>query len=175
MDDSNNPSDKEGQNIYEVLFNSSLDALMTLEPPTWNFTSGNPAAVEVFGAKDKKDFLSHAPWNYSPKTQPDGTPSDVKAKEMIMKALKEGGASFEWVHKRLDGEEFFANVLLTKTSINGKDALQATVRDISKLKKTEELLKEKVEELEKFQKIITDRELKMIDLKEEIKRLKGDS
>jgi len=44
-------------------------------------------------------------------------------------------------------------------------------RDISDRKKTEKNLKEKIEELEKFQKVTVDRELTMIDLKKEINKL----
>ena len=29
---------------------------MTLEPPSWRFTSGNPATVKMFGAKNEEDF-----------------------------------------------------------------------------------------------------------------------
>ena len=44
-------------------------------------------------------------------------------------------------------------------------------RDITERKKTEKNLKEKIEELEKFQKVTVDRELSMIKLKKEINKL----
>jgi signal transduction histidine kinase/PAS domain-containing protein len=40
--------------------------------------------------------------------------------------------------KRIDGEEFYATVLLTKMELEGQHILQATVRDISALKKAEQ-------------------------------------
>jgi PAS domain-containing protein len=43
---------RESEEQYRVLFQSSRDAIMTLAPPAWSFTSGNPATVELFGAKD---------------------------------------------------------------------------------------------------------------------------
>ncbi len=42
-----------------------------------------------------------------------------------------------------------------------------------RVKKRTEELQQKVEELEKFQKLAVGREIKMIELKEEIKKLKG--
>ena len=30
---------------------------MTLEPPTWRFTDGNPAALAMFKAKSVADFI----------------------------------------------------------------------------------------------------------------------
>ena len=57
---------------FRVLFEVSSDAIMTLEPPTWRFTSGNPATVKMFRAKDETEFLAQGPWNVSPEFQPDG-------------------------------------------------------------------------------------------------------
>jgi len=33
---------RESEERYRVLFESSHDAIMTIEPPLWNFTNGNP-------------------------------------------------------------------------------------------------------------------------------------
>lgn len=129
---------KESEKRYRTLFDSSMDALMILEPPDWKFTSGNNATVKMFRAKDEKQFVSFGPWDVSPEHQPDGQLSSVKAKNMIMKAVKEGSNFFEWTHKRYKGEDFPATVLLTRIELNGKQVLQATVRDITEQKKTEE-------------------------------------
>ena len=133
---------KESEEKYKILYSSSKDAIMILEPPTWKFTAGNPATIKMFGAKNESDFISRAPWQYSPKHQPDGKLSSVKAKKIIIKAMKEGTNFFEWTHKRLNGEEFLATVLLTKFKLKDKEVLQATVRDISERKKAKEKLLE---------------------------------
>ncbi len=129
---------KKNEEKYKQLFESSSDAIMTLEPPTWRFTSANLTTIKIFGAKDEKEFLSLGPWNVSPERQPNGQISSDQAKLMIMKAMKEGSSSFEWVHTALDGKEFPATVLLTKVEIEkGKPFLQATVRDVTEIKKAE--------------------------------------
>ena len=127
---------------YRLLFESSRDAIMTLEPPSWRFTSGNRATVEMFGAKDQTDFVRRAPWEYSPSCQPDGRPSKGKAKEMIQTAMREGSHFFEWQHMRLNGQEFPATVLLTRFELAGHVLLQATVRDISAQKALEAQLRQ---------------------------------
>lgn len=86
---------REGGRGYRALFESSRDALMTLAPPEWKFTSGNPAAVEVFGLKDQASFVAMCPWKLSPETQPDGRPSADEAREMIGTAMREGSHFFE--------------------------------------------------------------------------------
>ena len=133
---------RESEEKHRLLFESSREAIMTLAPPSWRFTSGNPAALEVFGAQDEADFVSRAPWEYSPPSQPDGRPSQEKAKEMIETAMQEGSHLFEWRHKRLDGEEFPAMVLLTRFELAGQALLQATVRDVSAQEQLEERLRQ---------------------------------
>ncbi|MFH2020626.1 MAG: PAS domain S-box protein [archaeon] len=125
---------------YKSLFETSADAILTLEPPTWKFTSGNPATVKLFRTGTEEKFTTLGPWEVSPKKQPDGTLSAPKAKEMIIKAMKEGSNFFEWTHKRYKGEKFPATVLLTRLERDGRQFLQATVRDITEQKKAEEEL-----------------------------------
>lgn len=156
---------------FQDLFENSRDALMTLEPPSWMFTSGNPAAVKMFEAKDEADFVSREPWDLSPEHQPDGSESAVKAKEIIEIAMREGVHFFEWVHRRIGGEVFFADVLLTRLERDGKMMLQATVRDISDRKKMESQLKDEIHDMEVLLDAAMGREEKMIELKARIKDL----
>jgi PAS domain S-box-containing protein len=123
---------EEAENKFKTLYETSSDAIMTLEPPSWKFTSGNPATIKMFNCKDEKQFISLGPWDISPEKQPDGQLSSDKAKKMIEKAMKEGKNYFEWAHKRYKGEEFSATVLLTKVGEGEKAYLQATVRDLTK-------------------------------------------
>jgi len=122
---------------HRTLFESSRDALMTLAPPSWKFTSANPAALAMFGAKDVAEFTSLGPWQLSPEVQPDGRPSAEKAKDAIETAMREGSHFFEWTHRRLSGEEFPATVLLTRLELAGQALLRATVRDITAQKRAE--------------------------------------
>jgi PAS domain S-box-containing protein len=131
---------------YHGLFENSRDALMTLEPPSFKFTSCNPATLKLFKAETAEEFTSLGPWDLSPVQQPDGCASADKAKEMIGKAMKEGSSLFEWTHKRINGEDFPATVLLTRMEQNGKIFLQATVRDITAQKQAEVALWESQEQ-----------------------------
>jgi len=98
---------------YRSLFDNTRDALIVLESPPWRVASGNQATVAMFRARDKAQLLSYLPWELSPTRQPDGCNSVAKAFEMIETALREGYCLFEWTHRRIDGEEFPADVLLT--------------------------------------------------------------
>ncbi len=128
----------ESEKRFRGLFESSRDAIMTLDPPSWNFTAGNPAAVKMFGTKDEADFVSRAPWELSPERQPDGRASMEKAAEMIETALRDGSRSFAWTHRRTNGEDFDADVLLTRIDLGHKVILQGTVHDLTDRKRAEE-------------------------------------
>ena len=122
---------EEAETKYKLMYETSLDARMILESPKWNFSSGNPASIKMFNLKDEAQLATLTPGDLSPKTQPDGKLSSIKSKEMIEKAIKEGRAFFEWTHKRYNGENFSANVLLSKFEENGKVYIQVTVRDLN--------------------------------------------
>ena len=128
---------KRAEERYRILFEGSRDAILTLKPPSWEFRRSNPAALSLFGMNDESELTGLSPADLSPETQPDGTPSMEKAKEFIDRAMEEGSHFFEWKHKRLDGEEFDASVLLTRMMIGGETVVQATVRDITDQKEAE--------------------------------------
>jgi two-component system, sensor histidine kinase and response regulator len=115
---------------YRTLYDSSRDAIMVLDPNR-GFLSGNPAAIRLFGCRDEAHFKTFTPADLSPERQPDGAPSTVQAAAMIGIALEEGVHYFEWRHRRIDGVEFPATVLLTRMELEGRRLLQATVRDVT--------------------------------------------
>jgi two-component system, cell cycle sensor histidine kinase and response regulator CckA len=125
---------------HRILFEKSHDALMTLAPPNWRFTSGNSTALTMFGALDMEDFLSRTPSDYSPLRQPDGSVSSDKAAQMIDAALREGSQFFDWTYQRRGGQEFPATVLLTRLEIDGERMLQATIRDETEVKRLQAML-----------------------------------
>jgi PAS domain S-box-containing protein len=132
---------RKSEEKYRMLFESSRDALMTIAPPTWKFTRANQAALKLFGVASEGDFTALGPWDVSPEHQPDGRPSAEKALEMIATAMREGSHFFEWEHRRLHGENFAADVLLTRMEIDGHVSMQATVRDITERKRAENMLR----------------------------------
>ena len=122
---------RESELRYRALFESSSDAVLIMAPPSWNFTSCNPAAVRMFNVKDEAELASLGPWKLFPEKQPDGRPSAETAKEIIEAVVREGSRVFEWTHKRLGGEDFPSTVSLTRMELAGQTVLQVRVRDIS--------------------------------------------
>lgn len=161
-----NQNNEQSDGKYKSLFMASRDAIMTLEPPSWKFSSGNPATIELFKAKDEAEFIACEPWKLSPEFQPEGRPSMEKAKEMIFMALQEGSHSFEWIHRKLDGENFPAEVLLSRVEHDEKTFLLAVVRDITEQKRIQDLVG-------KVDKVLVEKELEIMELKKQLKEKEG--
>lgn len=128
---------------YRELYDSSRDAIVTLSLPELKFTSGNNAAVKMFGAKDEAELISKDVFDYSPVKQPDGELSKDKAQVFVKKVLETGSDLFEWTHTTLDHKDFPTMVLLSKIESGGNKYIKASIRDISEKKESER----KVEEL----------------------------
>ncbi|KAF4515884.1 hypothetical protein B566_EDAN000119 [Ephemera danica] len=132
----------ESEQRYRTLIETSRDAIMTLAPPTWCFTSGNPATVQMFRVTDEAAFLALGPWELSPEWQPDGQRSADKARLVIERAMTDGCHRFEWTHRRYTGEEFPALIHLVRVQLNDTLQLLASVRDITEQKNVEETLRQ---------------------------------
>ncbi|MFA5183867.1 MAG: PAS domain S-box protein, partial [Syntrophales bacterium] len=125
---------------YRSMYAESRDAIM-LTTPDDGFIAGNQAAIEIFACRDEKDFIGRSPKSMSPEFQPDGAISSEKAQEMMQLALENGSHYFEWMHRRADGTDFPATVLLSRIGTGGSRLIQAAVRDISEQKKAQEELR----------------------------------
>ena len=121
----------ESERKYRVLFESARDAKLALSPPSWSFTTGNPAALALFGFESEATLTGQSLSTLSPERQPDGTVSAGRIEAMLASALRDGAVSFDWTHRRLNGQEFPATVDLTRVHLDGGEHLFATIRDIS--------------------------------------------
>ena len=130
---------QESEKKYKNLFDSSLDAILLLDPEK-GYLDCNPAAVKMFGTGSKKQFLNLSPFEISPDFQPDGMPSSKKMNRVLSLILENGSALFEWTHRRLDGREFIASVMATQVKVGGQLVIQETIRDISEHRQAQEMM-----------------------------------
>ena len=125
---------------FRTLFESSSDAFMLFDKDA--FFDCNEATLKIFDCPSKEEFCKLNPWDLSPDKQPNGSDSNSTAIEKIKYAYEHGSCRFDWVHKRLNGPTFPAEVLLNKTELNDQQIIQAVVRDITKRKQAEQVLRE---------------------------------
>ncbi|MCB1776602.1 MAG: PAS domain S-box protein [Candidatus Competibacteraceae bacterium] len=114
---------------FRMLFESSPDPIWIMEDH--HFTECNQATVEILGFPSKAAFKNAHPIEISPEFQPDGENSFSKAERMMNLAQKKGLHRFDWIHRRRDGSEFYAEVTLSMLTLQGQRVLYALVRDIT--------------------------------------------
>ena len=126
---------------FRALFNNSAFSVLMLEGH--RFVDANDTVARMFGLKNQNAAIGRAPWEFSPERQPDGRLSRDAARDRIAEALREGGTTFEWVHKRIEtGETFPAEVDLTSLSTGKTTLALAVVHDLTARKRAEQEWKE---------------------------------
>jgi len=125
---------REKEEKYRILFMDSPDAYLIISDGV--FVDCNRAA-EVMLRAGRMEINGLAPDRISPEFQPDGKKSSEAAQEKFDLALRSGSITFEWVHRRLDGTDFFVEVSVAMICLDGKDAFFVTWRDITERKRAE--------------------------------------
>lgn len=125
-----------------TLFESAADAVLIIEGT--RIIECNPAAVALFGVANSNDLVGHDPSEFSPAEQPGNVASAELARQHFDALLRQPDQplSFEWTHLRLStGQTFVAMVRLSVMHIEGRELVQANVRDISERLQAQEDLR----------------------------------
>ena len=134
---------KESELRYRMLFESANDAILILDGG--RFTSCNSTSAQMFGFDSCDDLMGLAPWDLSPKLQPDGQDSQIKATEIIAAVLEGKPQRFIWRHLRKGDVGFDAEVSLNRLQTETEVLVQAIVRDVTDRKMMEDRLKQSEE------------------------------
>jgi len=127
------------QTRFKTLFDSSSDAIMIFDLD--GFVDANKSTLRLFGYTSLQEFVNKHPAELSPPLQSCGSDSRILANTYIQTAIRQGSHHFEWLHQRVDGVVFPADVLLTSFELDGEQLIQATVRDITSLKRADSLFR----------------------------------
>jgi len=131
---------KKREKMYSNLFEGANDAILILDEGL--FADCNRMAVEMYGFERKRDLIGRSPWELSPPLQADGKPSEEKARSIIGKALEGIPQRFSWTHYRQGGENFVAEVSLSRFEQDTEIYIQAIVRDVTERRRAERKIRE---------------------------------
>ena len=129
---------QESESYNKILFQQSRQAIVVFDPEARCFIDLNQAAAEIFGYSSPEEIVGKTPLDMAAPTQYDGTDSAVASQRRDQSALVQGIESFEWRHRRPNGEIWDAMVHLMAFNYRGRRLLQATLEDITERRKTEE-------------------------------------
>jgi len=131
---------------FRVLFEQSSDAHLLFDDK--GIIDCNNAAIQMLRCPDKSQVLAIHPARLSPELQPDGRSSLEKCVEMDRIAYERGHNRFEWLHRRMDGEDFLVEVSLTPVVLNQKRVMLTVWHDITERKQAEEAMRQAKEAAE---------------------------
>lgn len=126
---------RETQNTFEMLFEKSPDGIVLIENN--RFIECNQKILDIFGYVSKESFLKTSPLKIFPRRQNDGSYSYIKLKKIRETVLNRGNDAVELVLKKQNKETFWADIILTKTSLQGRDIIYVVCRDITQRKEME--------------------------------------
>ena len=120
---------------YKALYDHTSEGILVFGQSV--FVDANRAMCDIFrGTRDQ--IIGRNPVDFSPEFQRDGQPSGPMAMKYLQDCLAGKPQNFEWIHLRLDGSEFHADITLNAVQLAGEDTLFALVRDITAKKEAEE-------------------------------------
>ena len=156
---------RESEIKFRTLFDQTKDALFLADARTGNIIDANPAACEMLGRPKEYVVGMHQSSLHPPEEM-------ETYKEIFRKhGVEAKGNAIDVMLQRTDGTQVPVEISASVMELAGKTVVQGCFRDVSERKQAEELLRQKYEELERFNRLTIDRELRMIELKKEVNTL----
>jgi len=125
---------------FKEFFENNPDPCWLIDNNT--FIECNQEAARILGYENKEALTATHVSSISPYTQPDGSHSKEKTREMMQIALQKGIHRYEWVHKKLNGETFPVEITLAKYTTKDKEMFYCMWRDITERKRIEKMKNE---------------------------------
>lgn len=175
---------KESEEKYRQLYESNQMPISIFETKTLKFLSVNNAFVKKYGYSEE-EFLNMTILDIRPKTEVEKLTQSVSESD---DGLTNAGV---FIHRKKNGEMIFVEIIRYSLLFEGKNAKMVFVNDITERKQAVEELKrhkenleelvvartkeleDKYAELERMNKLFVGRELRMVELKEKIRKLEN--
>ncbi len=135
---------RESNARFEALFSQLPDSCLMISLDNFTVADCNRAAERLFGGSHA-DLVGRSLVELSASTQSGGVDLAEAAQRVVHQTQAEGLLTFEWVHRRLDGETFIAQVSGQLIELGQKPFFIGVQRDVTPLRKAEAALRESEE------------------------------
>jgi PAS domain S-box-containing protein len=150
---------------FRVIFEDSREGRVIVDEKTLRFSACNRMMCEMLGYT-AKEVLSLCVRDIHPV---ESLPAVLKQFEGLVK--RDINVAKDVPVKRKDGSVFYVDASVAVCVAEGKTYVAGSFRDVTERKIMDGELRDKVVELERFNRLMVGRELKMIELKSEVDSL----
>lgn len=155
---------KNSETKYHTMFDQSVNSIVIVDPETGKLVEFNDRVYKQLGYT-LKEFEKLKLSDFEAVEAPE------KCMNHIKKVLIKGFDRFETKHRTKKGEIRDVIVKCKVIALDGKKFIQSTWIDITELKQKNKELRQKTEEIEKFNRLAVQREIKIIKMKMKTKAL----
>jgi PAS domain S-box-containing protein len=130
--DNANEALRESEANFRLLFDDAPDAYLIMSLETARVLACNHASERMLRG-GRAQIVGLTPDQLSPPTQADGRTSLESVPEKIKAAVDTGYNRFEWIHRRLDGDDFWVEVSVALGRYQGSQVLFVAWREIGQI------------------------------------------
>ena len=131
---------QESEQLFRSLYESSQDAVLLINE-SFKIFDCNDRALELFGCQSRSELLNMSPVDFSPERQPCGIESAILFQKTLSSAVFKGNHRFEWEFRDDESRSVETEVCFSAMTVNDRRVIQAVIRDITKQKRHEQVLK----------------------------------
>jgi len=139
MKSNNYPAD---MNVFHSLCEQWIEPMLIIKGSY--FVYSNVAAVDILSLKNKDEMYQVHPSEISPKYQPDGILSYIKAEEMFTLCYEKGMLRFPWMYQNKFKEEFWVEVTIVEVHLDNCRYLLCSWRCITGCQKLQALYQDPI-------------------------------
>jgi len=155
---------REVEERYRALFERAREGIVLVDCDTGRIIDCNPEFAAQAG-RPVEQLRQLALWDLRP-------PEDVAAaRKLFERVMREGTGGSVLPLRRPDGSDLPIEFRSSVIGLDGKRFMQSWAHDISEQLRTEAQLRTQIDELQRFQRVTVDRELRMQELEAQLARL----
>ncbi len=137
---------------FRTLVENAPESIVVMDADTGRFIDCNQNLLALFEV-DRETLLSSGPADFSPLTQPDGSPSDVLSLSYIGEALDGGKPVFDWTHVTASGREIECELRLVRLPAKDRNIVRGSITDVTWRREEQRALSQLEEALQQSQKM----------------------